>query len=696
MPIEDKLAELFTLDDVSEVFIKAGEPLRVVRAGVLSLVKSESWTEASIEQFLKSKVSESFYQELEHNLFCRRTLLLGKKQKCVVCTASRLGGGTEVVLSRVATSLNSETDSQLLQIFSRFSQLEQGNIVLVGSSSAVTVSELLHQMVTYFNENTSSRLLLLERQMKVLHQSERSFVSQREFFNSPLLENAFLGVEGFSHIFVDLTWSPSLLASVVDLARTGKTIFLFTEAENTQALLRQSMASPVSIADFLAAALIEEKIVTEEGAFITALEYVESDVEWLSFYRDKDFEGYQNFLNASRESECFSIDWSLAQLVRNGSIERRVGFKNTRYPELLKVLIDATESHTWNVMELLYIAKEGGASDLHLTVGKPPVARVNGELQHFHLPVLQPLDIRHMLYSILTHEQIEELEENLELDLALELDPMTRFRVNAYFQQGSLAASFRTIANVVPEPQELGLPAGFLELANLPYGLIMVTGATGSGKSTSVACMVNYINQTRACRIITVEDPVEYVYGKGLSTIDQREVGRDTKTFSSALKYVLRQDPDVIVIGELRDLETISAALTAAETGHLVIATLHTNDACQTVDRIIDMYPGASQDQVRAQLATSLAGVLSQRLLPTVDREGRVAIYELLKANSACRTLIRENKTHQIAHVIETGLNQGMVNFDRSILNLLEKRKIKIDDAKRFVSNPKILEEASS
>jgi twitching motility protein PilT len=342
---------------------------------------------------------------------------------------------------------------------------------------------------------------------------------------------------------------------------------------------------------------------------------------------------------------------------------------------------------------LLAVARDRGASDLHVTVGRPPILRVDGNMVALEVRPLTSADMRILLYSILSNQQRSQYEIDREIDFALMLEDNTRFRVNAYYQKGRMAASLRAIPTRIPTAEELGLGPSILDLGSRPHGLLLVVGPTGSGKSTTMACLIDRINRSRACRIMTVEDPIEYTHEGVLSTVDQREVFADTKSFAAALKYVLRQDPDVILVGEMRDLETIGAAITAAETGHLVLATLHTNDAISAVDRIIDVFPAYQQPQVRSQLAAALAGVVSQRLLPKAGG-GRVGAFEVLVATPAIRTLIRDNKLHQAISMMETSSIEGMVTMDRALIELFVKGAITYEEAARYVRSPKALNDA--
>ncbi len=317
------------------------------------------------------------------------------------------------------------------------------------------------------------------------------------------------------------------------------------------------------------------------------------------------------------------------------------------------------------------------ASDLHLAAGAPPTVRVRGRLTRLEgYPILSDTDTREIVYSILSGDQRQRLETNWQLDFAYSIPGHARFRVNAYFQRGAIGAAFRLIPFELTSIDQLGLPPAVHDLTRKPRGFVLVTGPTGSGKSTSLAAMIDEINATREEHIMTIEDPIEFLHGHKKCLINQRELGSDAHSFAEALKAALRQDPDVILVGEMRDLETISTALTAAETGHLVFATLHTQDTAQTVDRIIDVFPPEQQGQVRVQLSVALQGIITQQLLPTADGSGRVAACEVLVPNPAVRNLIREGKTHQIYSVLQTGSAQGMQTMDAALVSLVRTGKV--------------------
>ncbi|MCD6351451.1 MAG: type IV pilus twitching motility protein PilT [Armatimonadetes bacterium] len=325
----------------------------------------------------------------------------------------------------------------------------------------------------------------------------------------------------------------------------------------------------------------------------------------------------------------------------------------------------------YDLHKLLAFTVKQKASDLILKAGSPPILRINGDLVRMKSEPLEAEDTREISYQILTEDQQRRFEDQLELDLGYQIEGLARFRINLMVQRGRVTTTARVIPFEIKRMEELGVPETVRRMCDYPRGLVLVTGPTGSGKSTTQAAMIDYVNETRPVHIVTVEDPIEFVHEDKMALINQRELGEDTLSFADALKYVLRQDPDVILIGEMRDLETIGLAITAAETGHLVFGTLHTVDAVQTVDRVIDVFPPHQQQQVRMQLSVNLVGVVSQTLVKTADLQGRVAAFEVMEAIPAIRNLIREAKTHQVRSVIQTGSKRGMMVLDQHLAQLV-------------------------
>jgi twitching motility protein PilT len=340
-----------------------------------------------------------------------------------------------------------------------------------------------------------------------------------------------------------------------------------------------------------------------------------------------------------------------------------------------------------DVSELLIFAVENKASDVHLSAGEPPLVRIHGEMRKVEVPPLDAESIHKMIYDILSDEQRKIFEEFLELDFSLGLGDYGRFRVNVFKQNRGDAAAFRPIPNKIPGFDELGLPKVLMNIARLEKGLVLVTGPTGSGKSTTLAAMVDLINSESKGHIITIEDPIEFVYRSNSCLVNQRELGPHTKSFSNALRAALREDPDVILVGEMRDLETISLALTAAETGHLVFATLHTSGAPKTVDRVIDVFPAGQQNQVRAMLSESIQAIITQALFKRRDNRGRVAAFEIMLATPAIRNLIRENKIAQMPSIMQTSKAMGMMTMEAAVKELVARNLVTPEEVAFYLPN---------
>ncbi len=335
-----------------------------------------------------------------------------------------------------------------------------------------------------------------------------------------------------------------------------------------------------------------------------------------------------------------------------------------------------------DMMSLLKLVIQKKASDIHITCGTPPQLRIDEKLVPTDCEVITPQTAKELAYSILSKEQISAFERDKELDMSFGIKDLSRFRVNIYLQRGNVGVAVRAIPFEIMTFEECGLPADVVkDLCSKPKGLVLVTGATGSGKSTTLASMVNYISARRECHIITVEDPIEFTHDHNKAIIEQREIGRDSHSFAEALKHVLRQDPDVILIGEMRDLETIEAAMIIAETGHLVFATLHTSDCVQTINRVIDVFPGYQQSQIRTQLSFVLISILSQQLIPRATGKGRALATEVLVVNAAIRSMIRESKVHQVYSSIQTGQKEGMKTMNQALADLYKQRIITYEDA---------------
>ena len=349
-----------------------------------------------------------------------------------------------------------------------------------------------------------------------------------------------------------------------------------------------------------------------------------------------------------------------------------------------------------DLQSLLKATLDAGASDLHLSTGQPPMIRLRGRMVKSQAPALDADNARDIIYSVMSEEHRRQFEDTNELDFAFELPGMARFRANVFRQRHGISAVYRVIITKIRTLDELGTPPVLRELALKERGLVLVTGPTGSGKSTTLAAMIDYVNENRQGHIITIEDPIEFVHESKKCLVHQREVGAHTGSFSAALRSALREDPDILLVGELRDLETTALAVTAAETGHLVFGTLHTNSAAKTIDRLIDIFPADRQSQIRTMLSESLEGVIAQTLLPTADGKGRAAALEILIGVPALRNLIREGKTTQIPSVMQVGAQYGMQTLDQSIMELLATGKISREEAQARTNNPRIAEQPAA
>lgn len=339
------------------------------------------------------------------------------------------------------------------------------------------------------------------------------------------------------------------------------------------------------------------------------------------------------------------------------------------------------------IQEILLIAKEAGASDIHITIGLPPMMRLHGDLVAMNFPRLMPEDTKAIVYSMMREEQKAAFEATGDYDFAFADRAIGRYRVNAFRQRNAVACVMRAISTKIPAPDVLGIPESVVDLYSRKRGLVLVTGPTGSGKSTTLASILNVVNERRSAHIITMEDPIEYLHSHKRSVVNQREMGDDSATYATALRSALREDPDVILVGEMRDLETISTAITAAETGHLVFSTLHTIGAAATVDRVIDVFPPHQQDQIRVQLGMVLEAVISQQLIPTADGKGRRAAFEVMHANIAIKNLIREGKSYQIPTAMQTNKKGGMITMDDSIYELYQSGEISKESALEFAQD---------
>ncbi|MFM2246532.1 MAG: hypothetical protein RL071_2606 [Pseudomonadota bacterium] len=591
-------------------------------------------------------------------------------------------------------------------------------LVLITGATGSGKSTTLAAMVHHINRTRPVHIITLEDPIEFVHRDLRGRLSQREvgpdtqswatalrtaLRQSPdvIVIGELRDAESMSVAIAAALTGHLVLASVhtVDAVQTLQRIMAsFTEGQRAQVALDLSIC--------LQGIVSQRLLPRPDGAGrVVAVELLTNTPPVALLLREQRAGELHDLMRSQRGGGMQTFNDALVALLKSGAVSYEVALAYASNPDELALAArgmatgvdslraggDDEQDAELDMKRLLSRVLELGASDLHLTVGRPPLVRVTGRLRPLARRPLTDGDMRGLLFSILSTRQRSIYELEREIDFGISMEGGRRFRVNAYYQKGRMAAALRAIPSSVPSAEALGIPESILELGTRPQGLLLVVGPTGAGKSTTLACLLDRINRTRPCRVITIEDPVEYVHPSVLATVDQREVYSDTQSFAAALKYILRQDPDVIMVGEMRDLETISSALTAAETGHLVMATLHANDAMQAVDRIIDAFPAHQQPQARAMLSGCLLGVISQRLLPRMSGTGRIGAYEVMIGNAAVRNLIREGKLHQARSMMETASREGMVTMDAAIKRLYDGGEVSYDDALVHLTNPRLL-----
>ena len=599
-------------------------------------------------------------------------------------------------------------------IIERFADAPRGLVLVVGSTGSGK-STTLAAMVHRINSTQRKHIVTLEDPIEFVHEDLRAFVTQREVGTDTrdfAVALRHVVRESPDVILIGEMRDAETMNVALSAAMTGHLVLSSlhtTDAASTlQRILsyypehaREQVCMDLSLC---LQGIVAQRLVPRadgEGR-VAAVEVLVATPAVRRLVRDQRLDEVEDLMATSGDG-MVTFNRALVSLYERGAISFEIGAAYATSADEFRLNAQGVErgvqafvnEHdglpavgTVDMRTLLAIAMRYGASDIHLVVGVPPIFRIMGRLRRLETDALSPADVRRLLFSLLSLSQRERFELERELDFAITITGGHRFRVNAHYQRGSVAVAFRLIPNAIPDVAKLGLPSIVTELAMRPQGLVLVTGPTGAGKSTTLAAMLDRINASRSCHIITVEDPIEFVHHNRVATIEQREVGADTKSFAAALKYILRQDPDVILIGEMRDTETISAALTAAETGHLVLATLHTNDAPQTVDRIVDVFPPHQQSQVRVQLSAALLAVISQRLLLRADGSGRVGAFEVLIGNAAVRAMVREGKTHQLLSTMETNLREGMQTMDRAVTELVRGGVVSVEEGGRYMRNP--------
>jgi len=601
---------------------------------------------------------------------------------------------------------------------STFAELHRG-LVLVTGATGSGKSTTLAAMIHHINQTRRVHIVTVEDPIEFVHTDINARITQREVgVDTDSFETALKHVvrESPDVILIGEMRDMDTMSVALSAALTGHLVFATLHTiDASQTLqrimsyfpehLRHQVAMDLSMA--LQGIISQRLLPRSDGkGRVVAVEMLNMSPAAGRLIREQRVSELVDLMRSSSDPATITFNEALLELHRAGRISFDVGQAYASNPDEFALGVKgmsvgvqafkdvgAIGSTGLDIKSLLEIALQRGASDLHLSEGRPPILRIVGNLEALPLPKLSSSDLRMLLYSVMTTRQRSIYELERELDFALALENGRRFRINAYFQKGHMAAALRAIPSHVPDAETLCLPKPIQRLADKPQGLLLVVGPTGSGKTTTLASLVDRINRSRPCRILTIEDPIEYTHDSIVATVDQREVYADTQSFAAALKFILRQDPDVILVGEMRDRETIAAALTGAETGHLVLATLHTNDAIQTIDRIVDVFPAHQQSQARSQLAASLLAVVSQRLLPRVDNQGRVPAFEIMMATTAIRTLIRDNKMHQALSAMESSRKAGNLTMDWSLKELYEYGIISYQDAARHIRQIALLGE---
>ena len=695
----------------SDLFVCAEKVPAVRMNGQVVALEVPSTPGAEVERFLGAALAEHKMKELKRSgdLDAGFSRPDGKRFRLNI--ARQLGR-----LSLVARALpggNLKFDELGLPSTLRGWAERQRGLVLVTGATGAGKSTTMAAMIHHINQTRAAHVVTIEDPVEFVHPDVRSRVSQREVGTDTLDFDVALRQalrESPDVIFVGELRSAEALRVAMQAALTGhlvlSTLHTVDVAQTLQRIVSmfpehhaQQVALDLSMA--LVGVAAQRLVPKADGkGRAAAVERLQVSPAAAKLIRDQRIEDLQDMLRTERDPHIVCFDRALVQLEQRGQIQLEAAMAYASHPDELALMVRGISTRTresqaarsghseLSIERLLARVEEYGASDLHLSVGQPPIVRIGGKLRAEEAAPLTQDDMRLLLYSIMSVRQRSTYELDRELDFSLGLGKGRRFRVNAYYERDNMAAAFRAIPSEIPEAESLGLPKALLNMGAAPHGLLLVVGPTGAGKTTTLACLIDRINRARACHVLTIEDPIEYVHHSKKAMVHQREVGADTEGFAQALRYVLRQDPDVILIGELRDLETVASALTAAETGHLVLATLHTNDAIQTVDRIVDVFPPHQQAQARSQLAAVLTGVVSQRLLPRADGKGRVAAFEVMVANAAIRALIRDGKMHQALGLMQAGRGIGMTTMDNSIEELINRRLVDKNEAMRYMLSP--------
>ncbi len=716
--------EKMEAEQASDLFVTVGKPPGIRVYGNIRMLDEADTTEQAFEEFVDAHLPPGMMDRIKKERDVDVGISLSDTDRYRLNFFYQTGD-LSMVVRRVPLGNLEFEELCLPTVLKDFSLAPRGLLLITGatgSGKSSTMAAILH----HINQEQSKHIITIEDPIEFIHQDIKSVVTQREVGNDTVDFAAALRHvvrQSPDVVFIGEMRDMETIGTALSAAMTGhlvvstmhtvdpvqtveRIIGYFPEGQRDQIALDFSLA----LVGVISERLLRRK--NGEG-LIPAFEVLVGTPLIRRAIARRQLDDVSDLLRAGITDGMVTFTRSLADLVRRDEIDMETAAAAATNREEFLLAVQGMETgieslrrqggeaggdgRRANMRSLLRAAIKHNASDLILTIGSAPLLRINGDLTELDLARLGPHDTQRLIFGLLNPAQRVQFEANREIDFALSVNSFSdgedqatelqghRFRVNGFYQKGCVAGAVRVIPQEIPSAKELKLPDTIVNLANRENGLILVTGPTGSGKSTTQACLIDYINRKRPCHIITIEDPIEYVHQNRKAVVEQREVYADTTSFANALKYVLRQDPDVILIGEMRDPETISAALTAAETGHLVIATLHTNDCPQTVDRIIDSFPPHQQNQVRTQLASSLAAVVSQRLLPRADNRGRLACFEVMVANTPIQALIRDSRTHQIVSTMETFAKVGMVTMSKALRNLYDDRKITRETLERHM-----------
>ncbi len=707
--------------EISDLFLAAGkQPAMRIHGQVVPQEEFDPVSAEELDRFrvqMLSPGNEEFYRQ-KGSADSSGTLYSGERFRLNFYTTA---SGPAVAIRMIYSSrdLNFST-LELPPPVKTLCEQSRGMILVTGttgSGKSTTMAAIINEI----NRTKKKHILTLEDPIEYLHEDIMSRISQREIDSHVTgFGEAMRGAmrENPDVIVIGEMRDLETVSAALNAALTGHLVIATLHTSDTiqsverilnlyPAHLRGQAAIDLSMA---LSAVISQRLIPRKNSekMIPAVELLLGTPTVRKAISETNYGNLEDALRRGSGVGMSTFNRAIFQLYRTDKITLEDARRTASNPDEFNLLIkgmengvesfrsqygDGSETGDDSFVDmrlLLQIAMDNKASDLHLTVNSRPMLRLNGELRPVDLPELAGEDIQRLLYSVITPRQRVELEEKRELDLALSIrlnsydKQMARFRVNGFFQRGSLGVVARVVNTAIPSPEDLQLPPVLLDLITKRQGLILVTGPTGSGKSTTLASLLDRINRTRNSKIITIEDPIEYVHFNHRSIVEQRELHADTLSFASALKYALRQDPDVIMVGEMRDTETMASAITAAETGHLVFATVHTNSAPQTIDRIVDSFPSYQQNQIRQQLASVILGVISQRLLQTVDRPGRVGAFEVMVGTPPVQSLVREGKTFQLQSVIETSYKDGMITLEKYLESLYNEGRISYESTRMF------------